>query len=306
MYNQINEDSARRAKEANSFSDYRQGSATVEYRAMVDEAKEIAEKQKQIVDPMYHDKIDKLLARYSAKLAANFNSRNEIDARVPSIMIAGGSNFPTRKKEKQNAARDRNWKEYEDIKEILYKIRGVGMGGISADDPNAIDKLKEQLEDAEERQSFMKNANAYWRKHGTMKGYPNMPDEEAAKIDEQMKTAYSWIQKNGPFGDYKLKNNNANMRRIKNRIAELEKHTQSTFDGWEFEGGKVVVNKEINRLQIFFDEKPNDDLRAELKRNALKWAPSQGAWQRQFTDNALYAIKRIKSISPTSSNGGST
>ena len=34
-----------------------------------------------------------------------------VDARVPSILIAGGSNFPTRKKEKQNAARDSNYQE---------------------------------------------------------------------------------------------------------------------------------------------------------------------------------------------------
>ena len=35
----------------------------------------------------------------------SINQSNLIDARVPSILIAGGSNFPVRKKEKQNAAR---------------------------------------------------------------------------------------------------------------------------------------------------------------------------------------------------------
>lgn len=52
---------------------------------------------------MYHEKIDSLLDTYARKLAANMNKGYEIDARVPSILIAGGSNFPTRKKEKQNA-----------------------------------------------------------------------------------------------------------------------------------------------------------------------------------------------------------
>ena len=47
-YFPINEEAARRAKNANSWSDYREGSATAEYRAMVDEAAAIAEKAKNI------------------------------------------------------------------------------------------------------------------------------------------------------------------------------------------------------------------------------------------------------------------
>ncbi len=43
------------------------------------------------------------------------NKGYEITARVPSIMIAGGSNFPVRKKEKQNAAADKNMEEYREI-----------------------------------------------------------------------------------------------------------------------------------------------------------------------------------------------
>ena len=60
-YYPINEGTARRAKEMNSFSDYKEGSATAEYRAMVDKAAAIVEQQKSRVDPMYHEKIDHLL-----------------------------------------------------------------------------------------------------------------------------------------------------------------------------------------------------------------------------------------------------
>ena len=104
----INEGAARRAKEMNSFSDYKEGSATAEYRAMVDKAAAIAEKQKSRVDPMYHEKIDHLLDTYARKLAENMNQGFAIDARVPSVLIAGPSNFPVGKKEKQNRARDSN------------------------------------------------------------------------------------------------------------------------------------------------------------------------------------------------------
>ena len=48
-YYSINEDAACRAKEMNSFHDYTPGSATAEYRQMVDAAAQIAEAQKRKV-----------------------------------------------------------------------------------------------------------------------------------------------------------------------------------------------------------------------------------------------------------------
>ena len=68
-YYPIDEDLARRAKEMNSFFDYVPGSATAEYRRCVDEAARIAEAQKQRVDPIHHEKIDRLLDAYARKLA---------------------------------------------------------------------------------------------------------------------------------------------------------------------------------------------------------------------------------------------
>lgn len=72
-YYKINEDAARRAKEMNSFSDYKAGSATAGYRQMVDKAAGIAAAQKRRVDPMYHEKIDRLLDSYARKLAEGWS-----------------------------------------------------------------------------------------------------------------------------------------------------------------------------------------------------------------------------------------
>ena len=74
-YYPINEEAARRAKNANSFSDYVPGSATAAYREMVDRAYALGERQKGRVDPMYHEKIDGLIDRYARKLAENINQR---------------------------------------------------------------------------------------------------------------------------------------------------------------------------------------------------------------------------------------
>ena len=49
-YYPINEDTAKRANDANSFRDYKPGSATAAYRAEVDKAAALAEKQKAKVD----------------------------------------------------------------------------------------------------------------------------------------------------------------------------------------------------------------------------------------------------------------
>ena len=48
------------------------------------------------------------------------------------------------------------------------------------------------------------------------------------------------------------------------------------------------------RLQIIFDGKPDPEVRAVLKKNGFKWAPSQGAWQRMLNSAGKYALNRVK------------
>ena len=295
-YYPINEAAAKRAKDMNSFSDYKQGSATAEYRHYVDEAVQLAARQKQRVDPMYHEKIDSLLDTYARKLAANMNKGYEIDARVPSILIAGGSNFPTRKKEKQNAARDSNYREWQDIQGLLDKIRSTGMGGISADDPQAVQKLEKKLESLEKSQETMKAVNAYYRKYKTLDGCPHLPPEELEKLKADM--ASSWHLEDKPFATWALSNNSAEIRRVKDRIKSLSQQKEIGFVGWEFDGGKVEANTEANRLQIFFEDKPDEATREALKSNGFRWSPKAGAWQRQLTSNAYYAADYVKAIAP--------
>ena len=295
-YYPINEAAARHANTVNSFYDYKPGSATAEYRHYVDEAAEIAARQKKRVDPSFHEKIDGLLDAYARKLAANMNKGYEITARVPSIMIAGGSNFPVRKKEKQNAAADKNMQEFTEIQGLLDKIRSTGMGGISADDPNAVSKLESKLAKLEQAQETMKAVNAYYRKNKTLDGCPHLSPEQIEKLKASMSGSYRANPK--PFESYQLSNNNAEIRRLKDRITALTRRKELGYVGWEFDGGRVEANTADNRLQIFFDEKPDKEIREELKGNGFRYAPSAEAWQRQLNDNAIYAADRIKCIQP--------
>lgn len=293
-YYPINEDAARRAKEANSFSSYVPGSATTEYRVMVDEAAAIAARQKDRVDSMYHEKIDRLLDSYARRLADNMNRRFEIDARVPSVLIAGASNFPVHKKEKQNAARETNSAEYSEIQGILSRIKSTGMGGVMSDDKDALAKLKAKLHGLEALQERMKTVNAYYRKHGTLEGCPGASDE----AKRQAEAYHLSGEKNAPYPAWALSNNNASIRRIRDRIAALEKEAQRAADNAdaapvEGDGWKLVENAELCRIQFFFDGKPDDDTRALLKSYGFRWSPSQGAWQRMLNDNGRYAAERI-------------
>ena len=169
---------------------------------------------------------------------------------------------------------------------------------ISIDDPNAIQKLQDKLEMCEKSQKYMKEVNAYYRKNGTCEGFPGMEAARAARLDESVRQAYSWDKQ--PFPSYALTNNSAEIRRLKQRIEKLTVNQEVGFVGWTFDGGEVVANSEENRLQILFDEKPDEQKRSALKGNGFKWSPSQGAWQRQLNDNAIYAASRMEFLRPES------
>ena len=234
------------------------------------------------------------------KLAEVMNRDNEIGTRCPSVMIAGPANFPVRKKEKQVAAWDRNREEWAKVENLLRKIESVGMGGISSDDPDALEKLRRKLESLKKHQELMRAANKAVRLKDTAKGDAKLAELGFSPEDIKKLREPDYCGRVG-YPDYELSNNNANIHRIEGRIKELEKRqTEPAPEGWKFDGGEVVMNTAENRLQVLFDEKPDADLRAELKSSGFRWAPSQGAWQRQLNNNAIYAAKLIKAIAPAS------
>ena len=168
---------------------------------------------------------------------------------------------------------------------------------ISSDDPKALEKLKVKLENLRKLQEYMKKANIYYRKYKTMKGFENLNDNEAEQWDYEI--VNDCLGEKQPFRSYELQNNNANMRRVKTRIQDLEKRDESFLGtGWKFSGGSVVFNYDENRIQIFFDEKPEPSIRSALKEHGFIWAPSKSAWQRQLNKNGIYAVKQITVIQP--------
>lgn len=304
MYYEINEKTARISKEMMSMRGYEEGSATSEYRAMVDRAAQMVEEQKEQVSEFYHDKLDHLLDRYAKALAEYINRENQIGTMCPSVMISGGSNFPVRKKEKQVAAWEANRANYEKAESILRKIRSVGTGPIDFADPHAEEMLTDRINNLQSELDACKEANAYYRKHKTLEGCPGI----SAK-------ALSWLTRPGvfnagengtplelyktPFPSYHLSSIRQRLKSAKERLEEYNKRkacAQEIGNGLKFDGGEIVKNAELNRLQILFDDIPDEETRTALKRNGFRWSPSNKAWQRQLTDAAERAAKSVLQI----------
>lgn len=156
------------------------------------------------------------------------------------------------------------------------------------------EKLAEELNKCVELQETMKAVNAYWRKTGTCVGAPGITDEQARKLDEKIATTrYSWEKQ--PFSSYDLTNNNSKIKRLESKVKEVSKG----FAGWEFEGGHAEANTELDRLQLFFDERASKERHNALRHSGFVFSHTNGAYQRQLTDNAIYAAGRLDFLKPT-------
>lgn len=277
-----------------SYRDYQEGSATESYRRQVDRVIKIGEQQKQKVDSCFYGRIDHLVDLYARKLAENLNEGNRIMGRAPSMMIAGGNGIQAGKKEKQTAAAEKNRKQWQEIEEILDRIRSTGKGGISADREDAVSCLEEKLRQRETLQEKMKTANAYFRSHHTLEGCEVLTQEE---IRGRMRAMEDMLNPK-PYPSFSLSNNSAEIRRLKKRIEQIKKDREVGFCGWEFAGGWAEANKEYNRLQLFFEEKPSLEQRGALRRAGFHWADSVGAWQRQLNGNAIRAAGNLDFLKP--------
>lgn len=122
------------------------------------------------------------------------------------------------------------------------------------DDPDAITKLKDKLERLENQRASIKA-----REHET----------------------------------WELTNIGANIRETKLRIKRLEEQETLVFPETKFEGGKAIHNKEINRIQLLFEGKPDEEIRNQLKHNGFHWSRKEGAWQREFNKRTIYVTNAL-------------
>mgnify|MGYP004541284587 FL=1 len=303
MYYEINERNARTAQEMMSFRDYVPGSATAEYRRKVDEVTAEAEKVKRLCKTeAQREKVDYLLNKYARILAEYINRENEIGTRCPSVMISGAGNFPTEKKRKQVAAWEANRETLNRAEAIRYRIQTAHTIAIASDDPEVVEALKEKIEKLEKCREEMKAANAFYRKNKTLEGCPGISAKEK-----------EWLTRPGvfacgspldlykcPFPSYSLQSVGAKIKAARERLEGIEKAREQQENGEAVtvsgNGYTYTENGEAMRVQFVFEGKPDEQTREVLKRNGFRWAPSQGAWQRQLTQNGKHAAAQVRKI----------
>jgi len=155
---------------------------------------------------------------------------------------------------------------------------------ISGDDPEAAQLYQQKLIKLEKSQEYMKAVNKAWKQGKAALIALGISETESEKLaNENEKPCPAWM----------LSNNSAEIRRVKEKLETLKKLDGMEAETIKFNGGEMLINVEINRVQIIFDDIPAPEIRTILKSNGFKWSPKEKAWQRQRTINAINAAKRL-------------
>ena len=249
---------------------------------------------------VYEEKQAARKARYEARAAAaaaESTERANLSHKMASAIPFGQPVHGPRDRSYRDKIGKQMDKAVEASRKAAYwqrKAEAVGLGGISSDDPGAVKKLTAKLEKRTKQQGYMKAVNAALRLKDTAKGDARLaalgmkPDEIAAR---RKPNEFGRI---GVFPRWMMSNNSAEMRRIKQRIEDLQKAQEREDAAEDVETDLYTYRAEDNRVQFVFDGKPEPAVRGILKRYAFRWSPSRGAWVRQATANGVYAAKRVR------------
>lgn len=235
---------------------------------------------------------EELQAEYEAKYLQKWREWLAALSRCYSVLVTGPARFNNRRHEKMNdyerAAKQRlkDWSE-KVVKRINRQERLTGW--------QEVERLQEKVDTLTCLQDTMKAANKVCR--STKLSEVEKVDELVALgIKEKdavmlLHPTQSW-QSVG-FATYQLQNN---LAKIKATQAAIERHkamAEAEDKEMTFNGGRVVVCNSDERMRFYFDEIPSVEVRNLMKRNAFKWSPKHGAWQRQLTANCKFDTKRI-------------
>lgn len=238
--------------------------------------------------------------KFKAKYLGKFNELLSAKSQTASTAVAGPANFNTARNNKKNATVDRRYEELQQIKAKFIQYTNKRLKGAVVEEAGGeLNLLKKKLENAEKAQNQMKIVNKIMKS----KGFDDLTTEQ--KRDKLKESGFSdtvldeilkpdVLNRTG-FKGFELTNNLANIKRMRERVAILEKKESEsgTETNKKFDGGELVINKDIDRIQFLFDDKPSQEIIQSLKKNGWRWSPSNKAWQRQATPNAMSSANNI-------------
>jgi len=156
-------------------------------------------------------------------------------------------------------------------------------GVIYSEDPDAVEKLKAEIADAELRLARMKATNTFLKTKNkeVLEGVGLIPESIG-----------------GAFQPFTISNLSANIRRMKLRIEQVKTRQSIPAQREEINGVVIEQNPNAMRTQIGFDGKPSAETIEALKRNGFKWSPYGKVWQRLISvyawNVAVQIVREIK------------
>lgn len=278
------EQTAQRAYSGISFSPEKRGKQIIndygeELKADIEELKKAEIKE---------DTIFEYVERYKRYFTSYLGAKS----RTFSVMITGAGNFPVRKHQKANRSEQRHYEIFREWRQRAKKAI-VRKSAPKKTYSSELERYKAELENMKKNHELMKEGNKRI-KQAKAKG------EDISKyLIDTFNIAPHMVDFTLKFG-FGLANNNANMKRVEERIKELEKKEQLRKEQPEkeyiYKWGKVILNYEIDRIQVFFEARPTNEELYKYKQlglNSFNWSPSNSAWQRKITNNAIYLTKKM-------------
>lgn len=285
------------AYRGSSFSPEKRAQSVVE-----DHSNELAED----LAGMPEEHIERYAQNYKQKLSAYLSAMS----RTYSPMISGPSNFPVRQMEKRNRTVQKRSEEFSEWrKRALAAIAKQVLENRSPKEKSD-DKwksIKKSILDSAAMIIAIDTKSEGGRGYskplfvtsitGLVKRIAQDGDVENLKrslnyIKELNKLAIEKYDSPKPI----VTDNNTIWKL--EEVAVVAQETAVDQASWENEieligDIEIVKNYKIDRLQIVFPTKPNEEIRGKLKARAFRWSPTEGAWQRQLTGNAVEAAKQV-------------
>ncbi len=261
--------------------------------------REIAEIRGTEAGLRFEDRREARRGRLSRASAAAFEAAHRVGAAIPfgqPILVGHHSEGRHRRDLRRiDQSMERGVEAHRRSEELARRAESVGQAGISSDDPAAVQELSRKLLRLEEAQAQMKAANLAIRtraKAGPEAQVQALIDLGFSEDRARQILRPDFAQRIG-FPSYALSNNNAEISRVKKRIAELTARAatpartpvQGSIEGLAY---TISEDPELHRTQIRFSGKPSEDLRKRLRSAGFLWAPSEGAWQRQLSNQAWH------------------
>lgn len=244
-------------------------------------------------------------ARYRSGYRTRYIARLSAMSRCVSTMIAGPSNFNTRRHGKSSDRADKRTTDVCDYREAalaaIRKALQPELRPVMAGDGDAVERLTAKIAKLEAFQAQAKAINACIRKHA--KG--GIDAQVAALVALELpgrdkrfseETARALLKPDfaGRIGipAYELTNNNANIRRLKERLAAISVAKVAEVVEAAGDAARFEDNPGENRVRLYFPGKPSAEVRTRLKTGGFRWTPTLGCWQAYRSDRTISLAKR--------------